>query len=312
VGEVSRTGIATILALLGCLLAGPAVAAYSLNDQVADQNRYVQAVTPIAGDPAVRQELTDRVSDAAAAKLMPGDLQLPDSARRLLHSGVTKFVDSNEFRTAWVLANKTAQPEVVQMLRGDPSSLRIVDDTVLLDLAVVSEQIKARLVEEEVPFAERLPNVDASVRLFSRPAIRQAIPAFGLLQDLSVVLPVVAMALILVGLAISARRRRTLTVTGLGLAVSMLLIVLYQWISRGQLTARSQSPELASAFYDALTANLTTLLWVVFGISLLAAAAGLVSGRLHRRATDRRGSRARPRRRVRRGSPRFLHQPRLR
>ncbi|MBP2324572.1 hypothetical protein JOF56_004957 [Kibdelosporangium banguiense] len=274
---MSRTGAATVLALLGCLLAGPAIAAYSLDHQLADQDRYVQAVTPIAGNPAVRQELADRISETAAAKLTPGDLQLPESARRLLHSAVTKFVESDSFRTGWAAANRTAQPEVIKMLRDEPSSLRIVDDTVLLDLGVVADRIKSRLIDEDVPFARQLPDVDASVRLFSRPAIRQAIPAFALLQDLSVILPIIVVALLVLSLAISARRRQTLIVTGLGLVVSMLLVVLYQSISRGQLTARSQSPELAGAFYDAFTSNLTTLLWVAFGIGVVAAVGGLAA-----------------------------------
>jgi hypothetical protein len=282
---VSRTGVATFLALLGCLLAGPAVAAYSLNHQVADQGRYLQAVEPIAGIPSVRQELADRVSETVAAKLTPGDLQLPESARSLLHSVVTKLVESDEFRSGWVMANKTAQPEVVKMLRGEPSSLSVVDDTVLLDLGVVADQVKARLIQQGVPLARQLPSVDTSVRLFSRPAIRQAIPAFGLLQDLSAVLPFVAAALIVGGLAISARRRRTVIVTGLGLAVSMLLVLLYQWISRGQLIDRSRSPELAGAFYDAFTGDLTVWLWVMFGLGVLAAVGGLavtLAGRARR------------------------------
>lgn len=271
--------------MLGCLLAGPAVAAYSLNQQIADQDRYLQAVAPIEAIPAVRRELADRVSEAVAAKLTPGDLQLPERVRSMLHSVVTKLVDSDEFRTGWVTANKTAQPEVVKMLRDEPSSLRVVDETVLLDLGVVADQVKARLIQEGVPLARQLPDVDASVRLFSRPAIRQAIPAFGLLQDLSVVLPFVAVALIVVGLAISTRRRRTVIVTGVGLTVSMLLVLLYQWISRGQLTVRSRSPELASAFYDAFTGELTVWLWAMSGVGVLAAVGGLavtLAGRARR------------------------------
>jgi hypothetical protein len=276
---VSRTGVATVLALLGCLLAGPAVAAYSLNHQIADQDRYVQAVTPIADNPAVRQEVAARVSDAISAKIMPGTRQLPQSGRELVSDIVTKSVESNVFRTAWAAANRTAHPEVVAMLRDEPSTLRIVDDTVLLDVGAVVDQVKARLVTDGVPFARQLPDVDASIRLFSRPAMRQAIPAFGVLQDLSVVLPVVVFALIATGLAISGKRRRTLIITtGIWLAVSMLLLVLYQWIGRDQLTARSQSPQLAGAFYDAFTGSLDTLLWTVFGIGVAAVISGFVVG----------------------------------
>ncbi|ONI71022.1 hypothetical protein ALI144C_51655 [Actinosynnema sp. ALI-1.44] len=252
------------------------MAANTLDHQITDQDRYVQAVTPIAADPAVRQELADRVSDAIAQKLTPGDLRLPDGVQRALHSAVTTFVESDDFRSGWVSANRTVQPEVVTMLRGEQSSLRIVDDTVVLDLGVVSDRVKARLVADDVPFAQRLPHVDAFVPLFSRPAIRQAIPSFGLLQDLSVILPIVAAALIVAGLALSARRRRTLIVTGAGLAVSGLLVLVYQWISRSQLISRSQSPELTRAFYEAFTGNLSVLLWVLVGVGLAAALGGAV------------------------------------
>nr|WP_157528269.1 hypothetical protein [Kibdelosporangium sp. MJ126-NF4]CEL17782.1 putative integral membrane protein [Kibdelosporangium sp. MJ126-NF4]CTQ90994.1 putative integral membrane protein [Kibdelosporangium sp. MJ126-NF4] len=273
---MSRSGVAAVLALLGCLLAGPAVAAYTLNDQIADRDRYVQAVTPIAADPAVRQELTDRVTDAIGEKLTPGALRLPEGVRQGLHSAVAKFVDSDDFRSGWVAANRTIQPEVVAVLRGESSSLRIVGDTVMLDMGVVSDRIKDRLVADGVPLAQRLPHVDALVPLFSRPAIRQAIPAFGLLQDLSVLLPIVAAALVVAGIALSARRRPTVIATGVGLAVSALLVLVYQWISRGQLVSRSESPELAGAFHDAFTGTLMPLLWVLFGVGLAAAAVGFL------------------------------------
>jgi hypothetical protein len=147
---------------------------------------------------------------------------------------------------------------------------------VLLDLGVVVEDVKSRLATDGVPFVDRLPEVEASIELFSRPAVRRAIPAFGALEELSVVLPAVVVALLVAGLVVSARRRWTVIIGGVGLAVAMLLLVLYQWIGRGQLVARSQTPELAGAFYDALTGYSKFLLWVVFGIGAAAALGGLL------------------------------------
>lgn len=261
--------------MLGCLLAGPAVAATTLNHRIADRDQYVESVTPIAADPAVREELTSRVSDAIGAKLTPGDLRLPESVRNTLHSAVANVIDSDEFRSGWVAANRTVQPEVVTMLRGEPSSLRIVDDTVMLDLGVVTDRIKAKLVAD-MPFVRRMPHVDILVPVFSRPAVRQAVPAFGLFQDLSLILPIAAAALVLIGVAVSARRRLTTIVTGIGLAVSAFLVLLYQWISSDQLVSGSKSPELARAFYAAFTGNLPVLLWVLFGAGLLLAATAAV------------------------------------
>jgi hypothetical protein len=271
---VSRRTVAVVLTLLGCLLAGPAVAAYALDYQVTDEDRYVQAVTPVADDPAVRRELSTRITDVINDKLGPGDLQLPAAAREAVGTAVSKVVESEGFRTAWATLNKTGQPQVVAMLRGEPSSLRIEDDMVVLDVGVVMDQVKARLAADGVSAARFLPDIDVSVRVFSRPAIRRAIPAFDLFENLSLALPIAALALIALGVAIS--RGRTLLLTGIGLAVAMLLVLLYQWIAHNQLTASSQTPVLAGSFYDALTGYLGILLWVVFGIGVLATIGGLV------------------------------------
>jgi hypothetical protein len=278
---VPRNVVATVLVVLGSLLAGPAVAAFTMDQQIADQDRYLRAVTPLAADPVVRRAVTDRISGAINDRFGPGDHDLPAPVRKVVDAGVAKVVDSDAFRTAWTALNKAAHPRLVAMLRGQSGSLRIEDDVVLLDLGVVMAEIKARLVADGVPLAEHLPAVDASVRLFSRPAVRRAVPAFSVLEHLGVVLPLTVIALLAAGIVLSTRRRMTLVHAGTGVALAMLLIVLYQWISRGQLIATSQSPPLAGAFYDALTGYLTITLWVVFGVAAAAALAGLLARRTH-------------------------------
>jgi hypothetical protein len=272
--DVSRRAIAIVLTLLGCLLAGPAVAAFALDHQITEQDRYVDAVTPVADDPLVRRELAERISDVISEKLGPGSLQLPATARQAIGIAVSKVVESDGFRTAWAAINRAAQPEVVAMLRGQPSSLRIEDNMVVLDAGMVMDQVKARLTADGVSVARFLPDIDVSVRVFSRPAIRRAIPAFDAFEKLSLALPIASLILIVAGLVVS--RGRTLLLTGLGVAVSILLVVVYQWIAHDQLIASSQTPILAGEFYDALTGYLTVLLWVVFGIGILAAIAGLL------------------------------------
>jgi hypothetical protein len=271
---VSRRAVAIVLTLLGCLLAGPAVVAFTLDRQITDQDEYVRTVTPVADDPLVRRELAARVSDVISEKVMPGNAHLPDTLRQAVGIAVSKVVESDQFRTAWAAINKAGQPQVIAMLRGEPSSLRIEDDQVVLDVGVVMDQVKARLIAEDTPLARYLPEPDVSVKVFSRPAIRRAIPAFGLLETLSLALPIAALVLMVLGLVLS--RGRTLLLTGIGLAVAMLLLVLYQGISRSQLVSTSQTPVLAGAFYDALTGRLDVVLWVVFGIGILAAVAGII------------------------------------
>ena len=272
---MSRGVVALVLVIVAGVLAGPAVAAFALDRRITDEGRYLAAVGPLGADPVVRREIAGRVSQAVNEKLS----LLPDSAHRLVEQTVTRLVDSESFRRAWVSINRVAHPRMIAMLRDEPGSLRIENDTVLLDVGEVAGELKARLVADGLPLADRLPEITADIPLFSRPAVRQAIPAFGTMQAVKIVLPVVVVALIAAGVIISRRRARTLIVAGGAVALAMLILASYEWIARSRLVARSQSPDLAAGYYDALTGSLHTLLWVVFGAGVVLALAGVAGSR---------------------------------
>jgi hypothetical protein len=269
---VFRTGFATVLVLLGCLLAGPAVAAYVLVGEVTDRDSYLEAVTPLADDPAVRDAVSEQLSAAVGEKV-------PQAARQLVDASITRFVQSDQFQPAWVKLNTEVHPQLLALLRDEEGSLAVEGDAVVLDLGVVAADVKARFVADGVPLADRIPDVDAKVQVISAPAVRQAVPAFDLLETLSVALPIAALVLIALGLALSARRGMTLVVTGFGLVVAMLLVVLLEWLARSEVTARSPSPELAGPFYDALTSKLSVFLWVICGIGGLFVVVGGILAR---------------------------------
>jgi hypothetical protein len=275
-----RTTFGTILVLLGCLLAAPAVAAYALAGEVTDEQRYLEAVTPLADDPAVQESVSSQITAALAGKV-------PEAAQPLIAQSVGGFVRSPDFRELWVTVNKEAHPEVLAMLRGEQTgSLSVQGDAIVLDLGDVAADLRQRMTAEGVPFADQIPQVDASVELISRPAVRQLVPAFDLLEKLSVALPVLVLVLLVAGVAISARRGRTLVVGGIGLVVVMLLLVLFQFLARSQVTARSPRPELAGAFYDALTSQVMTIAWIVCGVGGVAVIVGAIASS----AQSRRGT----------------------
>lgn len=263
-----RTTFGTILVLLGCLLAAPAVAAYALVGEVTDQQRYLDAVEPLADDPTIQQSVASQIDAALGDKV-------PESARTLVDRSVDTFVKSDDFRQLWISVNKEAHPEVLAMLRGEESgSLSVQGDAIVLDLGDVAAQLRERMAAENVPFADQIPQVDASVELISRPAVRQLVPAFDLLETMSVVLPIVSLILLVGGVLIAARRGRALIVGGIGLVVMMLLLVLFAFLARSQVTARSPKPELAGAFYDALTSQVMTIAWIVCAVGGVAVIVG--------------------------------------
>jgi hypothetical protein len=265
-----RTTFGTILVLIGCLLAAPAVAAYALVGEVTDQQRYLDAVEPLADDPAIQQSVATQIDAAIGDKV-------PEAAKPLVDQSVDSFVKSDEFRQLWLSVNKEAHPQVLAMLRGEENgSLSVEGDSIVLNLGDVAAQLRERMSARDVPFANQIPDIDASVELISQPAVRQLVPAFDLLEKMSVLLPIVSLLLLVGGVLIAARRGRVLIVGGIGLVVMMLLLVLFQFIARSQVTARSPRPELAGSFYDALTSEVLTIAWIACGAGGLAVVVGAI------------------------------------
>lgn len=283
-----RTTLGVILVVLGFLLAAPAVAAYALVGEVADETTYLAAVTPLVDDPAVQQAVSAQITQALA------DKGIPESAQPLVQRSVDSYVASPDFKELWVEVNKEAHPQVIAMLRGEEGgSLSVKGDAIVLNLGDVAERLKQRMVAEGVPLADQIPAIDASVTLLSRPAVRQLVPAFDLLEKLSVLLPVLTVVFLVGGVALSARRGRTLVVGGIGLVVMMLLLVLFLFLARSEVSARSSQPELAGAFYDALTNSVMIIAWIVCAVGGVAVIAG---GFLAAAQTRRVAAAARPRR----------------
>lgn len=275
-----RTAFASVLVVLACLIAAPAVAAFAVTTELTEQDRYLAAVTPLADEPAVRDAVADQLIAALGQ-------QVPESARSLVDTGVRGFVESDEFRPVWVEMNATAHPQLLAMLRGQEGSLSIQGDAVVLDLGALAADVKARLVAEGVPLADQLPDVDASVQVLSASSVSDVRPTFELMETLSVALPIVAILLLVAGVAISARRGSTLIVAGVGLVVAMLLLLLVQWLARSEVTARAPSAELAGAFYDAITERATVIAWIVCAVGGVAVIVGGIvaaSGRSRREA----------------------------
>src|SRR5262245_53871483 len=58
-----RAPVATVLIVLGALLAPLAVVARWAHSEVADTDRYVATITPLATDPAVQEAITNRITN---------------------------------------------------------------------------------------------------------------------------------------------------------------------------------------------------------------------------------------------------------
>ena len=57
-----RSVVATLLIVIGCILAPLSVVAVWAKNQVTDTDRYVATVTPLASDPAIQNAVADKIT----------------------------------------------------------------------------------------------------------------------------------------------------------------------------------------------------------------------------------------------------------
>ncbi|MFD5892117.1 hypothetical protein ACFWHQ_40095 [Streptomyces sp. NPDC060334] len=272
-----RTFLSTVLIVLVALLVPASAVAYWADRELGDADRYTAAMSPLAEDPAVRGVVVTQATRALAGQIDAGPFQ--GGVDALLGEALQSFSGTPAYRTAWDAANHAAHAAFLKALTtGD-------GDAVTIDLAPVIARVKGELVENGVPFADRIPVTHVSVEVMEYDDLGALRKGFRMLQIAGVWLPLLTLLLAAAAIAVAVRRRRAVIATGLGLAIGAVLLWLaVQWCRRltlEDLPADIDRPA-AGAVYDALTAFLRTTAWVVLALGLAAALAAWLAGRLRR------------------------------
>jgi hypothetical protein len=254
-----RTPVATVLIVLGCLLAPVSVVAVWSANQVSDTNRYIENIEPLIHNPAVQGALTDKVTVAitshlnivgytnqAAALLNSKGLSrvatllkafgpsIAGAVAGFIHTQVSKIVTSPQFASTWIQVNTTAHAELVKALSGQGgSTVKISNGQVVIDLAPFIEIVKKALVARGFTIINSLPPIHPTFALFSATDLVRAQTLYRLINDLKYVLPILTLLLLAAGVYIAKGHRRALIGAGLGFAVSMLVLGLALLIARG-------------------------------------------------------------------------------
>ncbi|MER5778588.1 hypothetical protein ABT144_30765 [Streptomyces sp. NPDC002039] len=272
-----RTFLSTVLIVLVALLVPASAVAYWADRELGDADRYTAAMSPLAEDPAVRGVVVTQATRALAGQIDAGPFQ--GGVDALLGEALQSFSGTPAYRTAWDAANRAAHAAFLKALTtGD-------GDAVTIDLAPVIARVKGELVQNGVPFADRIPVTHVSVEVMEYDDLGALRKGFRVLQIAGVWLPLLTLLLAAAAIAVAVRRRRAVIATGLGLAIGAVLLWLaVQWCRRltlEDLPADIDRPA-AGAVYDALTAFLRTTAWVVLALGLAAALGAWLAGRLRR------------------------------
>jgi hypothetical protein len=305
-----RSVVATLLIVIGCILAPLSVVAVWAKNQVTDTDRYVATVTPLASDPAIQNAVADKITAEIFARLdvvgitnqavdALAERGLPPLVATQLHalsgplsSGVQSYVRtevgqvvaSDAFANAWISANRAAHAALVATLTGQTGEgITIENDTVSINLGPFIQVVKQRLIDRGFELASRIPDVNPSFVLVQSDAIARARDAFNLLNAIGNSLPVVALIFLALGVYVAKGHRRALVAAGLGLAGGMLAlglgIALFRTIYLNAIPAEVLPHDAAAAFYDTLVRFLRLGLRTVLVLGLIVALAGFLTGR---------------------------------
>jgi hypothetical protein len=305
-----RTVGATILIILGSILAPLSVVATWLDTQVTDTDAYVETVAPLIDDPALQQALSRTITARVFEELdVPGVTQtalesltsrtdlpprveeritglavpMTEGVQTFLQGQVLRVVSSDRFATVWAEANRAVHAQLVATLTGQTrEGVEITDGQVALDIAPFVEVVKERLVERGVGVAARIPEVHTSFVLFELPNLPAAQRAFAALNTLGTALPFVALAVLASGILLARGRRRAAIGAGLGVAAGMLLlgtaVLMARELYLGSIPPDVLPRETAAAAIDTVVRFLRTSMRTVFVLALILAAAAYLTG----------------------------------
>ena len=305
-----RSVVATLLIVIGCILAPISVVAVWTKNLVTDTDRYVETVAPLASDPAIQSAIADKITaeiftqldvtaitnqavDALAERGLPPlvatqlhalSQPLSSGVESFVRTEVGKVVASDAFVNAWTTANRAAHEALVAALTGETrEGITIENDTVSINLGPFIQEVKQRLIDRGFGLASRIPNVNPSFVLVQSDYIAQARGAFNLLNAIGNWLPVVAGFLLAIGIYVAKGHRRALVGVGLGLAGGMLVLglalALFRTIYLNELPLGVLTRDAAAAFYDTLVRFLRLGLRTVLVFGLVLALAGFFTGR---------------------------------
>jgi hypothetical protein len=305
-----RAVVATLLIVLGCVLAPLAGVAVWARNQVTNTERYVATVAPLASDPAIQNAIADQITTQVFTYIdvqalttqalealtergnlpprLAGQLQalsgpIANGVQSFTRTQVGKVVQSPAFADAWVQANRLAHDELVKALTGEGGgAITVENDTVSINLAAFIQTVKQQLVAAGFTLAERIPQVNASFVLFQSSDITRARSAFNLLTTLGNWLPFIALLLLALGVYVAKDHRRALIGAGLGVAIAMLLLALtlavFRSIYLDAVPADVLPHDAAAVLYDTIVRFLRAGLRTIFVLGLVVAAGAFLTG----------------------------------
>ena len=303
-----RAPVAVVLIVIGCVLSPVAVLGVWAANQVSDTGRYVANVEPLIHDPAIQNALTDKITsvitsqinvtgtvDQVSAQVTSKGLtrlgsllttfgpQISSAVTGFIHSTVRSVVSSPAIASAWVQVNTVAHTQIVRVLSGQGnSSISVSNGQVVIGLGPFIDIVKKDLVARGFALASSIPAINPTLTLFSARDLTKAQSGYRLINDLKIVLPILALLFIAVGVYVARGHRRALIGAGLGFAASMLVLgaglQIFRSVYLNSVPSTALPSDAAAALFDTFIRFVKEGLRTLLVVGLVVAAAAFITG----------------------------------
>lgn len=312
----TRRALAATLVVLGAILGPLAATGLWARAVIGDTDTYVDAVAPLATDPAITEALEARVTDAVMAAVdkldVPGQLQgfltdrgmparlanlisagvagLDDSLRGVVSRTAAGVIEDPRFDTSWQALNRTAHRMLVGVLDGD-SALLDADGNLALSLRPVLDAVRQRLVDNGQSWVSLLPDtLDASWVLVPADKVDALRDTINAVRTGTVELAILAVLAVVGAILAAPDRARGIVWMALGLIIGALaMLATLRYGERLVINAypQLQHPAAIRAMIRSVTSALVTWLRWLFVVSVVAAILAALLGRGERAARTR-------------------------
>jgi hypothetical protein len=303
-----RSPVATLLIVIGCLLAPVSLLAVWTANEVSNTDRYVANVQPLIHEPAIQNALTDKITNVitsrldvagyanqAAASLSSRGLprvgallhtfapSLASAVAGFVHTQVHKVVTSGAVARLWVQANRIAHAQLVKAMSGQGGgSIMVSNGQVSIGLGPFISAVERNLSARGFTLVNRIPPLNPSVPLFSTRDLVKAQTGYRLINDLKFVLPILALVLLAGGVYVARSHRKALIGAGLGLAASMAALgvglAIFRTVYLNTVPGSLLPSDAAAAMFDTVVRFIRQGLRVLLVLGLVVAAAAFFSG----------------------------------
>lgn len=299
------TLLATVLVVIGAILAPVAVVSTWAQRELSDGDYFVATFAPLAKQPGVQSLVTDQVTKAvessididaltkqvfdgvakaglppAAADALRG-LAGPaaDGIRGLIQSTVSSFVQSQAFADLWTQTLRTAHAQLGETMSGSSNAVITIGNggEISLQLAPVVQAVKKVLVDKGFSLAKNIPEIKKSIVVAHVASASLIQSIYQLTLALGTWLPWLVLLLLVVGVVVARRRALALVWAAVALFLSMLLVAIGVSVGKTVFVLSVSSVMSASAATTIYATVLQFVSSIVLAVAVLAITVAIVA-----------------------------------